>query len=103
MERTPDGLPLRYAAQFGFGLLVYLLIGMSLFIATATKYHGQASASFFALPAGAFAAAFVFAVFARIRMGWRGFLAGAILGAGTILVLAIVFFWFVTVYVPAGK
>ena len=100
-DRTPDDLPLRFTAHFGFGLLIYLLIGMSLFIATATKYSGKPSVGFFAAPVTMMILAMVFALVVRFKWQCRGFLFGAMLGTGTIIALAWAFFWFAMRYVPA--
>ena len=99
-DRTPDDLPLRFTAHFGFGLLIYLLIGMSLFIATASKYSGKPSVAFFAAPAGAMMLAMFFALVVGFKLHWHGFLLGALLGTGTIVALAGAFFWFATKYIP---
>ena len=99
-DRTPDDLPLRFTAHFSFGLLIYLLIGMSLFIGTATKYSGQPSAAFFSVPAAAMAIALVFALIIRLKLHWRGFLLGASMGTGTIVAMAVAFFWFAARYIP---
>jgi hypothetical protein len=99
-DRTPDDLPLRFTAHFGFGLLIYLLIGMSLFIGTATKFSGQATARFFAVPTAAMTIAMLLAVVALFKWSWRGFFLGALLGTGMIVALAAAFFWFAARYIP---
>src|SRR5260370_5372606 len=99
-DRTPDDLPLRFTARFGFGLLIYLLIGMSLFIGTAGKYDGKPSAQFFAVPAAAMAIAMIFALFARFKLRWRGFLRGGSLGTGKVMAPVVAFFWLATRSIP---
>jgi hypothetical protein len=86
-ERTSDGLPVAYAAQFGFALMGYLLIGMSLMLLAALQYDAAPEFRSVSTPLAAYIASLVVAIVCRIRMGWRGVLAGAITASLTLAVV----------------
>ena len=89
---TPDGLPARYTAQFALGLIGVLLIGFLSLSRLVVANGIELPATALIVPGTVLTAAVLFAIFARLKWGWRGAPVGALTGLGILLLVATLFY-----------
>ncbi len=99
IERTSDGLPLRYAGEFGFSLLACLLLEMTLLLLAAGRFDGPPTFHRVLPLVLGFAAILAIALAARIFLGLRGVFTGALTATVIILLFAAVLFLLLTRFV----
>lgn len=101
-DRTSDGLDVRYAGQFGFSLLGYLLADMGLMLLMAIRFEGQPPMRMMIPTAVGLVVLLGFAIFTRVAFGWRGVLAGAITATATMVVIGAVVLLLITRFKSPG-
>src|SRR3954464_2419925 len=96
VARTSDGLPLRYAGEFGFSLLACLLLEMGLLLLMAGRFNGPPS-FYSALPLMVgFGSVLLVALILRFVFGLAGVLAGALTATAIIVLFALTLFFLVS-------
>jgi len=101
-DRTSDGFNVRYAGQFGFALLGYLLVDMGLMLLMAIRFEGQPPMRMMIPTVIGLVVLLGFAIFTRVAFGWRGVLAGALTATITMIVSGAVVLMVITRFKAQG-